>query len=300
MGAPSDQYTMQNPVDQYPAPPFDKQTQPEPGLAKAMKPKPDHGEDSYKGLGRLKGRKALITGADSGIGRATAIAFAREGADVVLNYLPEEEADAKEVVELIQATGQKVVTCPGDLKDESFCKQLVETAAKELGGIDILANIAGKQIAIKSIDDVTTDQFDQTFKTNVYALFWICKYALPHMPAGASIINTASIQAYQPSPTLLDYASTKAAIVAFSRALAKQLGEKGIRVNVVAPGPVWTPLQPSHGQPEEKIPKFGEQSLLGRPGQPAEVAPAYVFLASQESSFITAEVIGVTGGQHLP
>jgi NAD(P)-dependent dehydrogenase (short-subunit alcohol dehydrogenase family) len=300
MAARSDQYTMQNPVDQYQAPPFDSQTQPEPGLAKDMKPKPDHGEDSYKGLGRLKGRKALVTGADSGIGRATAIAFAREGADVVLNYLPEEEPDAKEVVELIQATGQKVVTCPGDLKDENFCKQLIETTVQELGGIDILANIAGRQIAVESIDDVTTDQFDTTFKTNIYALFWICKYALPHMPAGASIINTASIQAYQPSPTLLDYASTKAAIVAFSRALAKQLGEKGIRVNVVAPGPVWTPLQPSHGQPEEKIPEFGTQSLYGRPGQPAEVAPAYVFLASQESSFITAEVIGVTGGQHLP
>jgi NAD(P)-dependent dehydrogenase (short-subunit alcohol dehydrogenase family) len=300
MGAPTNQYTIQNPVDQYQAPPFDKQTQTEPGLAKDMEPKPDHGEDSYKGLGRLKGRKALVTGADSGIGRATAIAFAREGADVILNYLPEEEPDAKEVVQLIQATGQKVVACPGDLKDENFCKQLVDTAVQELGGLDILANIAGRQIAVKSIDDVTTDQFDTTFKTNIYALFWICKYALPHMPAGASIINTASIQAYQPSPTLLDYASTKAAIVAFSRALAKQLGEKGIRVNVVAPGPVWTPLQPSHGQPEEKIPKFGEQSLFGRPGQPAEVAPAYVFLASQESSFITAEVIGVTGGQHLP
>jgi NAD(P)-dependent dehydrogenase (short-subunit alcohol dehydrogenase family) len=189
---------------------------------------------------------------------------------------------------------------PGDISDENFCKKLVGEAVKELGGLDILANIAGKQIAVKSIADISTDQLDQTFKTNVYGLFWICKYALPNLKAGSSIINTASIQSYQPSPTLLDYASTKAAIVAFTKALAKQVAEKGIRVNAVAPGPVWTPLQPSHGQPPEKIPEFGEQSLYGRPGQPAEVAPAYVFLASQESSFITAEVIGVTGGQHLP
>jgi NAD(P)-dependent dehydrogenase (short-subunit alcohol dehydrogenase family) len=295
-----DQYKIQDPVNQYPDPPFPKQTQPEPGLAKDMDPKPDHGEDSYKGLGRLKGRKALVTGADSGIGRATAIAFAREGADIVMNYLPEEEPDAKEVVEIIKATGQKVITCPGDLKDEEFCKQLIERSVSELGGLDILANIAGKQVALENIADITTDQLDQTFKTNVYAMFWLCKYALPHLQAGAAIINTASIQSYQPSPTLLDYASTKAAIVAFTKALAKQVAEKGIRVNAVAPGPVWTPLQPSHGQPEEAIPTFGEKSLFGRPGQPVEVAPAYVFLASQESSFITAEVIGVTGGQHLP
>ncbi len=295
-----DQTTMQDPTEQYPKPPFDKQTQSEPGLAKDMNPKPDHGEESYEGRGRLTGRKALVTGADSGIGRATAIAFAREGADIILSYLPEEETDAQEVVELITQAGRKAVPCPGDITDEGFCKELVETTVKELGGIDILANIAGKQRAVEDIADVSTDQFDKTFRTNVYAMFWLCKYAIPHMPAGATIINTASIQSYQPSPTLLDYASTKAAVVAFTKALAKQLADKGIRVNAVAPGPVWTPLQPSHGQPEEKVPDFGSQVPLGRPAQPAELAPAYVFFASQESSYITAEVLGVTGGNHLP
>lgn len=298
--ADTDQYTMQYPTKQYPRPKFPEQTQTEPGLARAMDPKPDHGETSYRGSGRLKGRKALVTGADSGIGRAAAIAFAREGADIALSYLPEEEPDAREVVELIQAEGRKAVAIPGDISDEAFCKKIIKTTVSELGGLDILANIAGKQIALKDIGDITTEQFDQTFRTNVYAMFWLCKYALPHLPAGATIINTTSIQAYQPSPTLLDYASTKAAINAFTKALAKQVAEKGIRVNAVAPGPVWTPLQPSLGQPPEKIPVFGENTPLGRPGQPAEVAPAYVFLASQESSFITAETIGVTGGQHLP
>jgi NAD(P)-dependent dehydrogenase (short-subunit alcohol dehydrogenase family) len=296
----ADQYTFQDPTKQYPRPTFPKQTQSEPGLAKDMDPKPDHGETSYKGAGRLTGRKALVTGADSGIGRATAIAFAREGADVVLNYLPSEEADAKEVVALIEKAGRKAVAMPGDISDEAFCQQLVEQAVQELGGLDLLANVAGRQLAVENIADISTEQFDTTLKTNIYALFWLCKAALPHLPAGSTIINTASIQSYQPSPTLLDYASTKAAIVAFTKALAKQVAEKGIRVNAVAPGPVWTPLQPSHGQPPEAIPEFGAQTPLGRPGQPAEVAPAYVFLASQESSYITAEVIGVTGGQHLP
>lgn len=296
----TDQATKQDPLKQYPKPPFDKQTQDEPGLARDMSPKPDHGEESYKGSGRLTGRKALVTGADSGIGRAAAIAFAREGADIVLSYLPEEEADAKEVVQLIEQAGSKAVTCPGDIADEAFCKQLIETTIKEIGGIDILANVAGKQIAVKDIQDLSTEQFAQTFTTNVYAMFWLCKYAIPHMEPGATIINTASIQSYQPSPQLLDYASTKAAIVAFTKALAKQVADRGIRVNAVAPGPVWTPLQPSHGQPAEAIPKFGEQVPLGRPGQPAELAPAYVFFASQESSYITAEVLGVTGGNHLP
>jgi NAD(P)-dependent dehydrogenase (short-subunit alcohol dehydrogenase family) len=290
---------MQDPTKQYPKPQFPKQSQKEPGLAKAMEPKPDHGEETYEGSGRLLGRKALVTGGDSGIGRATAIAFAREGADIVLSYLPEEEADAQEVVKLIKKAGRKVSTYPGDISDEAFCKKLIKHTVKELGGIDILANIAGKQIALKDVAELTTEQFDATFRTNVYAMFWLCKYALEHMPAGATIINTASIQAYQPSPTLVDYASTKAAIVAFTRALAKQVAEKGIRVNAVAPGPIWTPLQPSKGQPLEKIPHFGEDAPLTRPGQPAEVAPAYVFLASQESSYVTAEVIGVTGGEHL-
>lgn len=295
----ADQTTMQDPTKQYTDQKFPHQTQPEPGLAKNMEPKPDHGETSYKGKNRLSGRKALVTGADSGIGRATAIAFAREGADIVMNYLPQEEPDAKEVVELIMAEGRKVVALPGDISDEAFCKKLVDQAANELNGLDILANIAGKQIAQGIIEDLTTEQFDETFKVNVYAMFWLCKFALPYMPAGATIINTASIQAYEPSPTLLDYASTKATIIAFSKSLAKQVAYKGVRVNVVAPGPIWTPLQPSHGQPQEKIPKFGQDTPLGRAGQPAEVAPAYVFLASQESSFITAEVIGVTGGRHL-
>jgi len=298
--AGTDQYVMRDPVKQYPKPKFPAQTQPEPGLAKKMTPKPDHGEASYKGSGRLKGRKALVTGADSGIGRAAAIAFAREGADIVMNYLPSEQADADEVVELIKKSGSKVVTLPGDLDNEELCKQLIDKTVTELGGIDILANIGGKQIAVKDIQDITTEQFDKTFKVNVYAMFWLCKAAIPHMPPGATIINTTSIQAYQPSPTLIDYASTKAAIANFTHGLAKQLGEKGIRVNAVAPGPVWTPLQPSYGQPLEDIPDFGEQSVFGRPGQPAEVAPAYVFLASQESSFVTGEIIGVTGGQHLP
>ncbi|MBD1554164.1 SDR family oxidoreductase [Pseudomonas typographi] len=294
------QYSMQNPLTQYPAPPFSEQPQAAPGLDAQMQPKPDHGEHSYQGFGRLRGRKALITGADSGIGRAVAIAFAREGADVVLNYLPVEERDAREVVGLIEAEGRKAVTLPGDIKDEAFCTQLVNQAHEALGGLDILVNVAGKQVAQKSIGELSTEQFDATFKTNVYALFWLCKAAVPLMPAGATIINTASIQSYQPSVTLLDYASTKAAIVAFTKALAKQVIERGIRVNAVAPGPVWTVLQPSGGQPQEKLPHFGEQSPMKRPGQPAECAPLYVLLASQESSYITGEVFGVTGGNPLP
>ena len=296
----TDQHTPQDPTEQYPKPKFPKQTQAEPGLAKAMNPKPDHGETSYQGSGKLTGRKALITGADSGIGRATAIAFAREGADIVLNYLPVEQPDADEVIELIKKEGRRAIAKPGDISSEAFCKQLVETAVTELGGLDLVINVAGKQIAKENIADISTEQFDATFKVNVYAMFWICKYALPHLQPGASIINTTSIQSYQPSPQLLDYASTKGAITAFTKSLAKQVVGRGIRVNAIAPGPIWTPLQPSHGQLPEAIPEFGKKAPLGRPGQPAEVAPAYVFLASQESSFITAEVIGVTGGQHLP
>ncbi|AYN96445.1 MULTISPECIES: SDR family oxidoreductase [Pseudomonas] len=290
------QYTMQNPLTQYPQPEFPKQPQNPPGLAQDMQPRPDHGETSYKGFGRLAGRKALITGADSGIGRATAIAYAREGADIVLNYLPEEEADAKEVVQLIEAEGRKAVCVPGDLKSEAFCNELIGKAKDALGGLDILVNVAGKQTAVEDIANLTTDQFDATYKTNVYALFWLCKAAIPHMPAGAAIINTTSIQAVQPSETLLDYAPTKAAITAFTKALAKQVISKGIRVNAVAPGPFWTPLQPSGGQPQEKIPSFGSETVFKRPGQPAELAPIYVILASQESSYVTGEVYGATGG----
>lgn len=290
------QYTMQNPLTQYPQPEFPKQPQNPPGLAQDMQPRPDHGESSYKGFGRLAGRKALITGADSGIGRAAAIAYAREGADIVLNYLPEEEADAKEVVQLIEAEGRKAVCVPGDLKSEAFCNELIGKAKDALGGLDILVNVAGKQTAVEDIANLTTDQFDATYKTNVYALFWLCKAAIPHMPAGAAIINTTSIQAVQPSETLLDYAPTKAAITAFTKALAKQVISKGIRVNAVAPGPFWTPLQPSGGQPQEKIPSFGSETVFKRPGQPAELAPIYVILASQESSYVTGEVYGATGG----
>lgn len=295
-----DQFSMQNPLTQYPQPPFPDQPQSAPGLDKDMTPKPDCGEDSYKGFGRMKGRKALITGADSGIGRAAAIAFAREGADIVLNYLPEEEPDAQEVVKLIEAEGRKAVALPGDLKDEAFTRSLARKAHEALGGLDVLVNVAGKQEARKDISEITSEQFDHTMKTNVYSLFWLCQEAVPLMPAGATIINTASIQSYQPSATLLDYASTKAAIVAFTKALAGQVIEKGIRVNAVAPGPVWTVLQPSGGQPQEKIPEFGSQVPMKRPGQPAECAPLYVLLATQESSYITGEIFGVTGGDPLP
>jgi NAD(P)-dependent dehydrogenase (short-subunit alcohol dehydrogenase family) len=294
------QYAMQDPTKQYPHPKFEEQVQPPPGLAKDMSPKPDHGEKSYKGFGRLNGRKALITGADSGIGRAVAIAFAREGADIALNYLESEQADADEVIALVREAGRKAFPHPGDISKEQFCSQLVEQAREDLGGLDVVVNVAGHQIATKSIDELTTQQFDETFKTNVYALFWICKAAMRHLPPGAAIVNTASIQSYQPSPSLLDYASTKAAIVAFTKAFAKQVASKGIRVNAVAPGPIWTPLQPSGGQPPEKIPDFGAQVPMGRPGQPAELAPIYVVLASQESSYVTGEIYGVTGGNPLP
>jgi NAD(P)-dependent dehydrogenase (short-subunit alcohol dehydrogenase family) len=291
---------MQNPLTQYPRPEFSEQPQAAPGLAREMEPKPDHGEDSYRGSGRLAGRRAVVTGADSGIGRAVAIAFAREGADLVLNYLPSEQADADEVVALVEKAGRKAVAAPGDIADESFCAQLIGWAQSALGGIDILVNVAGKQVAVEDIADLSSEQFDATFRTNVHAMFWLCKAAIGLMPPGATIINTTSIQAYQPSPSLLDYASTKAAIVAFTHALAKQVAPKGIRVNAVAPGPVWTPLQPSGGQKQEKIPQFGAQVPLGRPGQPAELAPIYVLLAGQDSSFVTGEIYGVTGGNHLP
>ena len=248
----------------------------------------------------MPGRKALVTGGDSGIGRATAIAFAREGADVAIVYLPDEAQDAQETLALIKAAGRLGVGIAGDIKSETFCQQLVDTAVRELGGLDIVVNNAGKQHATESILELTTEQFDATFKTNVYAMFWITKAAVPHLPAGASIINTTSIQAYDPSENLLDYAQTKAAQVAFTKALAVQLGGKGIRVNAVAPGPIWTALQVSGGQPQEKIKSFGSQTPLGRPGQPVELAPVYVLLASQEASYTTGQVYGVTGGLGNP
>lgn len=288
-------YTLQDPTKQYPLPKFTPQPQSVPGIARNMRPKPDSGEESYHGSGRLPNRKALVTGGDSGIGRAAAIAFAREGADVAINYLPSEEADAREVEELIQAAGRKVYAIPGDVSDESFCKELIEEAHRQLGGLDILALIAGKQHAVETIADLTTEQLEETYRVNVFALFWLCRAALPLMPKGGSIITTASIQATHPSPSLLDYAPTKAAILAFTRALARQVAEEGIRVNCVAPGPVWTPLQTSGGQPDKKIPDFGAQTPMKRPAQPVEMAPLYVLLASQESSYVTGEVYGATG-----
>lgn len=292
---------MQDPVKQYQVPAIDKdQKQDEPGLDALLVPLADHGEDTYAGLGRLDGRRALITGGDSGIGRAVAIAFAREGADVVINYLPSEEEDAQVTIAAIEGAGHKAIGIAGDISNEAFCLRLVEESVAALGAIDILVNNAGKQVFVESLEDLSSSQFQQTFAINVFAMFWITKAAVPHMPPGSSIINTTSIQSYQPSPGLLDYASTKGAITAFTKSLAKMLIKQGIRVNAVAPGPIWTPLQPSYGQPPEKLEKFGQNTPLGRPGQPAEVAPAFVFLASQESSYITAEVIGVTGGEHLP
>lgn len=297
---PQTQHTMQDPTTQYPAMDIPEQRQDEPGLDVELKPLADHGQDSYVGSGRLEGRKALITGGDSGIGRAVAIAYAREGADVAINYLPSEQQDADEVVAQIEAAGRKAIAIAGDISDEAFCKDLVEQAVAELEGLDILVNNAGKQVYVDDITQLSTAQLEKTFQTNVFAMFWLTKAALAHLPKGASIINTTSIQAYQPSDGLLDYAATKAAIANFTHGLAKQLAPKGIRVNAVAPGPIWTPLQPSYGQPMEKLTEFGKRTPLGRAGQPAELAPSYVFLASQESSYTTGEVIGVTGGQHLP
>ncbi|CPR16927.1 SDR family oxidoreductase [Brenneria goodwinii] len=285
-----------NPLTAYPQPPFERQPQEAPGLASKMKPLPDHGEKSYRGSGRLEGRKALVTGGDSGIGRAVAIAYAREGADVAINYLPEEESDAREVIELIRAEGRTAVAIPGDIRTEDFCRHLVREAAEKLGGLDILVNNAGRQQYAESIDELSTEAFDATFKTNVYAPFWISKAAMAYLKAGSVIINSSSVQAFNPSAILLDYAQTKACNVAFTKALAKQVAKKGIRVNAVAPGPYWTPLQSSGGQPMEMVMAFGESTPLGRPGQPVEIAPLYVTLASAESSFTSGQVWCSDGG----
>jgi NAD(P)-dependent dehydrogenase (short-subunit alcohol dehydrogenase family) len=281
---------------QFPTPPFDEQPQEAPGLASEMSPEPDHGETSYVGTGRLAGKKALITGGDSGIGRAVAIAFAREGADVAINYLSEEEEDAADVIALIKAEGKNAVALPGDIRDEAFCRSLVDEAVSALGGLDILVNNAGRQQYCETLEELTTEAFDATFKTNVYAPFWITKAALPHLKSGASIINTSSVQAYQPSAILLDYAQTKACLAVFTKALAKQLGPKNIRVNAVAPGPYWTVLQPSGGQPQEKVREFGKNAPLGRPGQPVEIAPLYVTLASDACSYASGQVWCSDGG----
>jgi len=289
-----------NPVTKYPKPPFKRQKQPWPGLACKMEPRPDHGEESYRGSNRLRGRKALVTGGDSGMGRAAAIAFAREGADVAINYLPDEEEDAREVIALIQAEGRIGVALPGDLRSEAFCQRLIADALRGLGGLDIIVNNAARQQSRESILDVSTEDFDATMKTNVYAPFWIIKAALPHLKPGAVLIGTASEQAYDPSAELYDYAQTKAAIVNYTKSLAKQLGPKGIRVNAVAPGPIWTPLQVSGGAPMEKLERFGGRTPLGRPGQPVELASIYVQLAADDASYATGQVYGAAGGGGQP
>lgn len=294
-----DQTTPQNPLEQGPQPEFPEQEQPLPGLEQQMAVKPDYGEETYKGSGRLEGKTAIITGGDSGIGRAVALAFAREGADVVIAYLPEEEPDAQEVVQVVQEAGRKALTVPGDIGDEAQCQQIVERTMQEFGKIDILVNNAAYQKLFESIEEVTAEEIDRHFRTNIFAMFYLCKAALPHMQSGATIINVGSIQAYQPSSSLLPYATTKGAITTFSKGLAQQVIQQGIRVNVVAPGPVWTPLIPA-SMPEEQASQFGANSPMQRPAQPKELAPAFVFLASQESSYITGEVLGVTGGQPLP
>jgi NAD(P)-dependent dehydrogenase (short-subunit alcohol dehydrogenase family) len=296
----ADAENLVDPTSKYPKPPFSGQSQPWPGMASKMNPRPDHGETSYKGSGRLKGRKALVTGGDSGMGRAAAIAYAREGADVAINYLPAEEPDAKEVIALIKAEGRKAVAIPGDIREETFCKRLVAEAVSALGGLDILVNNAARQQTRPTILDISSEDFDATMKTNVYAPFWITKAALPHMPAGSSIIATTSVQAYDSSGELHDYAQTKAANMSYVKSLAKQLGPKGIRVNGVAPGPIWTPLQVSGGSTQENLKQFGGDTPLGRPGQPVELASIYVQLAANDASYSTGQVYGAAGGSGQP
>jgi NAD(P)-dependent dehydrogenase (short-subunit alcohol dehydrogenase family) len=290
----------QDPTTKYPKPPFERQQQPWPGLARDMKPKPDHGETSYKGSGRLAGRKALITGGDSGMGRAAAIAYAREGADVAISYYPTEEPDAREVIDLIKREGRKAVALPGDIRDRALCDRIVADAVAGLGGLDILVNNASRQQARQSLTDITDEDFDATIKTNIYAMFWITKAALPHLGPGSAIIQTTSEQAYDPSKDLVDYAMTKAAMMNFTKSMAKQLGPKGIRVNGVAPGPIWTPLQVSGGATMEKLEQFGGQTPMGRPGQPAELGSIYVQLAAADASYATGQVYGAAGGSGQP
>jgi NAD(P)-dependent dehydrogenase (short-subunit alcohol dehydrogenase family) len=299
-GSPQPPLAKDDPRAKYPKPPFQEQTQPWPGLAGKMTPKPDHGETSYRGSGRLAGRKALITGGDSGMGRAAAIAYAREGADVAINYLPAEEPDAREVIQLIKEAGRQGVPIPGDLRDRGFCQRLVAEAVQKLGGLDIVVCNAGRQQSKASILDISDEDFDATMKTNIYAPFYIIKAALPHLSEGACIIGTTSEQAYDPSPDLYDYAQTKAATMNYVKSLAKQLGPKGIRVNAVAPGPIWTPLQISGGASVQKYTHFGNTTALGRPGQPAELASIYVQLAASDASFTTGNVYGAGGGQGQP
>jgi NAD(P)-dependent dehydrogenase (short-subunit alcohol dehydrogenase family) len=286
-----------NPTVSEPRPPYPDQSQPYPGSESQMRPRPDFGEHSYRGSGRLLDKKAIITGGDSGIGRAIAVAFAREGADVLISYLNEDD-DAQETARVVRESGRTCIAVPGDLTDQRHCERIVERAVSEFGQLDVLVNNAAYQMSRDGIGSISSDEWDHTLKTNLYAMFWLCQAALPRMRAGGAIINTSSIQAYQPSPALLAYATTKGAIVTFTKALAEEAIKNGVRVNSVAPGPVWTPLIPST-MPAEKVVKFGENTPMGRAGQPVELAPIYVFLASSESSYITGEVIGATGGKPL-
>lgn len=296
-----DQHTQQDPIQRYHQP--DQQPEQElehPGLEGEMQPKPDYGYETYRGTGRLEGKKAIITGGDSGIGRAVALAFAREGADVLISYLEEEEPDASETAQVVEEAGRTAIKVPGDIGDEAHCQRLVEEAVQQFGRLDVLVNNAAYQMYREGIQSISSEELEHTYRTNIFSMFYLCKAALPHMQPGSSIINTASIEAYQPQPHLLDYASTKAAIVNFTKGLAMEVVQQGIRVNVVAPGPVWTPLIPAT-MPAEFVSQFGQQeSPMGRAAQPAELAPAYVFLASQESSFVNGETLGVTGGTPLP
>jgi NAD(P)-dependent dehydrogenase (short-subunit alcohol dehydrogenase family) len=285
---------MENPLEQYPKPPFEDQRQDPPGVEGELQPKADHGETSYKGSGKLTGRKAIITGGDSGIGRAVAIAFAREGADVVISYLNEDE-DARETANWVEKAGRKAVLIPGDISQEEHCKKIISKAVEELGEIDILVNNAAYQMTHQSLQELTAEELDHTFKTNIYAMFYLCKAAEPHLKPGSTVVNTTSVNAYKPSPNLLAYATTKGAIQNFTSGLGQLWAEKGIRVNCVAPGPIWTPLIPST-MPPEKVKNFGHDTPLKRAGQPAELAAVYVLLASQDSSYMTGSTIQVTGG----
>ena len=294
-----DQFSQQDPTQQHAQPGSGSETVRYPGRTEEMDVQPDHGEQTYRGIGRLEGKKAVITGGDSGIGRAVSLTFAREGADLLISYLESEEQDAQKTVALVEEAGRRAVTVPGDIREEAHCRHIVDRAVEEFGHIDVLVSNAAYQMSRSGgIADITTDQLDRVFKTNVYAMFWLCKAAIPHMPPGSTIITSSSVQAFQPSPHLLDYAASKGAIVNFTKALGANLVDKGIRVNSVAPGPVWTPLIPAT-MPEEMVESFGQQSPMGRAAQPAELAPIYVFLASQESSYITSEVLGVTGGSPI-
>ncbi len=293
-----DQHTQQDPTQQYPQPEYPEQDQRDqhPGLEGEMRPQPDYGYETYRGSGRLEGKAAIITGGDSGIGRAVALAFAREGADVLISYLEEEEPDAQETARVVEEAGKRCVKVPGDISEEAQCNRIVEKAVEEFGKIDVLVNNAAHQRTVNGIADVSTELLDRTFKTNIYAMFWLVKAALPHMPEGGSIINVASAQAYKPSPTLLPYSATKGAIVTFTEGLAQDVVQYGVRANIVAPGPVWTPIIPA-SMAGETVSQFGQQSPMGRPAQPAELAPVFVLLASQESSYLNGSAIDVTGGQ---